>query len=32
MTDAHEQPLVVVTVTFAGPPVVEKLNDVGETE
>ncbi len=30
--DAHEQPLVVVTVTFAEPPVVEKLNDVGETE
>jgi len=28
----HEQPLVVVTDTFAEPPVVEKLRDVGETE
>ena len=30
--DAHEHPLVVVTVTLAEPPVLEKLNEVGETE
>ena len=30
--DAHEQPLVVVTVTLTEAPEVEKLSDVGETE